>query len=219
MSAPRGVWGEEMTHEVHGTRGCSSCGSQGRRELKNPMLMDAGGVRVHTRGHGSADPLRVLRIGSPFQPVAVDGDHVHAVIKPSACWAKLAVVFHVGRALRVLAVHTFFFQSYIWCVPCLSPPHPKKKKTNATKEFYASFTFFSSYSLLLSLEQPKEYTSMSKQCNSGINHGIYKIMRSSDATVHSLATEARRTTLPMSPIFFCSNPQHNGSCLVRIYLP
>jgi hypothetical protein len=52
-----------------------------------------------------------LRIGSPFQPVAVDGDHVHAVIKPSACWAKLAVVFHVGRALRVLAVHTFFFHS------------------------------------------------------------------------------------------------------------
>jgi hypothetical protein len=42
----------------------------------------------------------------------------------------------------------------------------------------------------------------SVSCSAGINHVIYKIMRSSDVTVHSLATEATRTTLPMSPIFF-----------------
>ena len=64
------MWGEDMTYHM---RYMEHAGAHlaalkaARRELKNPMRMDAGGVSVHTRGHGSAVIRSVsLRIGSPF---------------------------------------------------------------------------------------------------------------------------------------------------------
>ncbi|KAG0548711.1 hypothetical protein BDA96_01G190500 [Sorghum bicolor] len=79
------------------------------------MRLDAGGVSVHGPHAWTRIRFVPLRIGSPFQPVAVDGDHgSRACLLPVE--QSFAVVFHVGQALRVLAVHTAHLFALVYMI-------------------------------------------------------------------------------------------------------